>query len=706
MVKSLLLLLLVFFINNDLTSQYAWELQSIQTPPRYIHITENGKVNYFSEYIMYYSNNMGLNWSKPRRYHNYTATAFFFSDSLNGLFQDAYNYIYKTVNGGLSWMTKCSVPYSGSCIHFLNQNTGWVSGDKILMTTNGGTSWTVQYNTTGYYYKVESIYMLNQYKGFATNELPDTLLVTTNGGYNWIKKPVGTGHYLRKVSFVNNNVGYILSDPGAFLKTTNGGDDWQIKPFTSSYNSLAFDFANENTGWLGNAKGIIYKTTNGGINWIQKRALSGGEPYDIINIKCSGSDVCFAAQRNGELIKTTNGGETWSYEMPRINGNLLAIAFINSQTGFVCAEGGKIWKTEDKGKNWIEHMTITFSPISMYADSINGCFISGSDGNLLHTTNFGNNWNLITFESNLNYISFIDQNTGWISGNSGKIYKTTNGGINWILLQTNISSNLNSHYFLNSITGWFAGRNNVLFKTTNAGLSFDSTGIYGNVQEVYFQDEQIGTITRNYSLFYPPGPCMVHRIISKTTNGGLNWVDVVHELDNCHGWDYKYYSLKFINYNYGFVSSSSGDFFRTTDAGSTWSVMSNIAGVPLNHIYLRNGNSGWAVGKYGLVMTMGDAIIGINNLSEITPEMFEISQNYPNPFNSSTNIKFRINKPEHLKLSVFDITGKEISVLMNSFMNPGNYDINFDGTGLASGIYFYSLSTGNKTITRRMALIK
>mgnify|MGYP003537044038 FL=1 len=88
------------------------------------------------------------------------------------------------------------------------------------------------------------------------------------------------------------------------------------------------------------------------------------------------------------------------------------------------------------------------------------------------------------------------------------------------------------------------------------------------------------------------------------------------------------------------------------------------------------------------------------------PELFSLSQNYPNPFNPVTNIKFSIPTGGNVKLTVFDITGKEVAVLVNQNMNAGNYTADFDASQLSSGIYFYTLSSGSYTDTKKMVLVK
>lgn len=98
--------------------------------------------------------------------------------------------------------------------------------------------------------------------------------------------------------------------------------------------------------------------------------------------------------------------------------------------------------------------------------------------------------------------------------------------------------------------------------------------------------------------------------------------------------------------------------------------------------------------------------IGIQNITNEIPERFELSQNYPNPFNPTTNIKLQIPKSGNVKLTVFDITGKEVALLVNENLSAGEYKIDFNGTGLTSGVYFYRLETVDFTDVKKMILVK
>jgi len=90
----------------------------------------------------------------------------------------------------------------------------------------------------------------------------------------------------------------------------------------------------------------------------------------------------------------------------------------------------------------------------------------------------------------------------------------------------------------------------------------------------------------------------------------------------------------------------------------------------------------------------------------IIPTTFELSQNYPNPFNPATTIKYQIPKDEFVKITVYDLLGREIKLLVNDFKPAGYYDIKFDASNLASGVYFYQINAGNFKNIKKMVVMK
>lgn len=98
--------------------------------------------------------------------------------------------------------------------------------------------------------------------------------------------------------------------------------------------------------------------------------------------------------------------------------------------------------------------------------------------------------------------------------------------------------------------------------------------------------------------------------------------------------------------------------------------------------------------------------IGISPISSEVPDNFSLKQNYPNPFNPSTNIEFLIADFGPVNITVYDIQGKNAAELVNEELKPGTYKINFDGSSLPSGVYFYRLTSKDFSETKKMILVK
>jgi hypothetical protein len=166
--------------------------------------------------------------------------------------------------------------------------------------------------------------------------------------------------------------------------------------------------------------------------------------------------------------------------------------------------------------------------------------------------------------------------------------------------------------------------------------------------------------------------------------------------------------------------------FRTTDGGVTWSPQSigstDSLSLGLCSVSFNDADNGTAVGwemdttgKY-CPLILHTTTGGIASTSGRTVEMpisFFLSQNYPNPFNPTTTIGYTVGGTRHqasnvseVRLSVYDILGREVAVLVNERKAPGNYEVRFDGSNLASGVYLYTLQAGSFVQTKKLMLLK
>jgi hypothetical protein len=111
-------------------------------------------------------------------------------------------------------------------------------------------------------------------------------------------------------------------------------------------------------------------------------------------------------------------------------------------------------------------------------------------------------------------------------------------------------------------------------------------------------------------------------------------------------------------------------------------------------------------GPTNIYANQENLVTGIKQTGNGVPELYTLSQNYPNPFNPKTSINFSIPKTGNVQLVVYDVMGREVAVLINNVMNSGTYNLEFDASGLASGVYMYKLASGDFTDIKKMILVK
>ena len=123
------------------------------------------------------------------------------------------------------------------------------------------------------------------------------------------------------------------------------------------------------------------------------------------------------------------------------------------------------------------------------------------------------------------------------------------------------------------------------------------------------------------------------------------------------------------------------------------------------------GNANWT-SNWSQFNPKNYEVISVRQISSTVPENFDLKQNYPNPFNPVTKLEFEISNPGFVSLKVFDLTGKEVAVLINEILSPGSYETEFNagnsvqGNNFASGVYFYKLEANGFMQTKRMMLLK
>ena len=369
----------------------------------------------------------------------------------------------------------------------------------------------------------------------------------------------------------------------------------------------------------------------------------------------------------GYIIKTSNGGSNWDIQLYTFN-SIFAIQFLDINFGYAVGGNGvaKVFKTIDGGINWQ-----TFSP-------------------------FGSNVN--SFQD----LSFVNNDTGWICSQSiigGGIFKTTNGGGTWVR-QLNETYRPTKIFFINGDTGWASCNMDRLYRTTNGGINWNLqfTSAFP-IGAIFFLNGQKGWMRG--------GPDLTGNGASYSTDGGFSWI-------SSSGTVAGGYDIKFVNDSIGYSGAPSVQIPKSTDGGKTFGYQTSPILAVLQTSVLRDDTLLAWMGGSGMVHTNdgGGTLVNIKQNESEIPDNFKLNQNYPNPFNPKTIINYELKIAGYVKLKAFDIQGKEIAELVNSKQGQGIYNVDFDGSGLSSGVYFYEIKIFDEksnnvfTDTKKMVLIR
>jgi hypothetical protein len=155
-----------------------------------------------------------------------------------------------------------------------------------------------------------------------------------------------------------------------------------------------------------------------------------------------------------------------------------------------------------------------------------------------------------------------------------------------------------------------------------------------------------------------------------------------------------------------FAGTQHGGVFLSNDNGNSW-IQTGLTDGWVTALVVRDsslfagtqGNGVWRRPLYEMI-TSTDPV-----RSEMPCEFF-LWQNYPNPFNPSTTIKYELPEASVVRLNVYDMLGREVSVVVNERRDAGVHQVKFDGSGLSSGVYLYSLQAGTFVQTRKLLLLQ
>lgn len=275
--------------------------------------------------------------------------------------------------------------------------------------------------------------------------------------------------------------------------------------------------------------------------------------------------------------------------------------------------------------------------------------------------------------------------------------RSSNNGDNWTSLNLSLP-NLHVYSLLVNGSNLFAATNGGVFLSTNNGINWAEM----NNGLTYISANVLAASGINLFAGILGGGIFITSI-----NGG-NWTSLNNGLAN---WDIHALAVK---ESYTFIANNNGVYLSNTPGSSWVNRNQGFTTVPIINTLLIANNYIFAgtVNQSIWRRSLSEIITNTEIVSGNIPSSFSLSQNYPNPFNPETNIKFNIPKPEagqslrFVSLKVFDIYGREVQTLVNESLQPGSYEVTFNGQNYSSGTYFYCLKASGITLTKRMLMVK
>lgn len=409
-----------------------------------------------------------------------------------------------------------------------------------------------------------------------------------------------------------------------------------------------------------------------------------------------------------------------------VTSSLTSVSMDNSTPSrvWVCGNGGVVLKTTNSGTNWLNvssGIPNSLNLVTISSKAVDTVLTAGNVGTTTYvyrTQNGGANWTQVFTQANghINAIWMTSMPQGFMVGNpvSGRwsIWKTNNSGLNWdstglYITQAGSETGWNNSLAIIYNNIWFGTNNSRIYKSSNFGTSWT----YATTPEQKSTAVWINLDTTMYTFAYTGGNNAYY-----TTSGGVNWTQI-----SCPDTGiFKAFSpiTPGVDYLPPWISIAIRDNSKVYYSGNGTSPFTVDYTAPsgiFNHMAYNRVTYPlytWAVRSNGgitkIQLFRGGAVRRIS--SEI-PEHFNLHQNYPNPFNPSTKIKFSLPLPSQggaqaVKLVIYDIIGREVAILVNEQLNPGSYEVEWDGSNYPSGVYFYKLITGDYSETKKMVMLR
>jgi photosystem II stability/assembly factor-like uncharacterized protein len=591
--------------------------------------------------------------------------------------------VFKTTDNGQSWT---NVVLGGSITNFAANTSGDIfaaTASRILKSADDGNNW-------------ESLSLSGYISGIAINPKGDlfaSILYTgifrsTDNGNTWLQVSNGlTSNVEFCIVTKPNGLVFTGTDGNGVFRSTDDGDHWsQLNSDLSNLRVLQLKVTKEGDLIAGTSGGV-FRSTDNGDHWV----LIGSEISTVSDLCFNSHGDIFVGTGSFGVYRTTDMGLNWdNVGLPVLGVFALAISPDNS----ILAGGNGLFQSSDDGQHWIDLSAPNATIRGLAVDS-GGVLYEASTAGIFSHSPTGIRWHGCLaldpmYNSVVNALAINHSGTMFagIFGHGQGVYRSKNQCGNWTQVNNGL---LNSSIYAVSVDSGdviYAGTASGAYRSTNDGDNWILMPLDTSIVSVY------SFLFTQYSRVF----CGTSKGIYLSTNGGNTWLQDGLITASV-------YSLSLASSGAIFSGTSQGA-YRSTDQGVSWDTV-NSGLQDLNIYAMMVDRSGHLLAgtSNGLFRSL-QAFTSVGGNINAFLSTYSLDQNYPNPFNPATIISFSLPRHDFVYLDVFNLLGEKIATLVSAELTGGVHKVEWNPTGVASGVYFYRLRAGSFSATKKLVLLR
>ncbi len=686
--KNVIILISIIFSMVSAKAQSEWQMLTPSPTVNtligdYFLSEDTGWVVGHEGFIMHTTDG-GTTWETQHQNSNQSLWSIFFIDDSEG-WAVGWSTILHTTNAGQTWEPQVKPAYMTDLtdVYFINHDTGWIVGTYkyIFKTTDGGNTWVKKLSD---FYSDKSFWSVSfcddmhgcAVGGKLSGNDNGLLMITNDGGETWIDKTPENAYEFKKVTFTGMDTAWVCGGDGQLLKTVDGGNNWidyHVNNY-DTYNDIHFFDAQHGVVLL---YGEVKQTFDGGQTWDSTTYINSSTFRAFAS---GGNNHLVAVGFSGVIQKSLDGGSTWQSLKKGGDFPFKNIGFFNAQDG-LAIEGysystSDLLRSSDGGNTWEQDTALGNGPFYQMQVLGQQCFLLNNQSEIVKSDDGGQTWTITGAPFNPYYydMQFTDGFTGYLCGDSSVLVKTIDGGVNWQTVSFSNYYKFTGMFFLNENRGWLidaAGK--TILRTKTGGGDWYLTqlvedGFVFNPVDLFFVNQQVGYVSTGEGVLF------------KTVDGGDNWSELFTFGGSLSS------KIWFVNEQEGWYTTSA-KVYHTYDGGQTWINPEHFGDVFIRNLFFFGNGQGWLCGTHGLV-AWHSSWVNINETQKPAP-VVNIS---PNPAVGSVTVSLAGQK-EINAVKVFNMAGQEV-INHRGLKATGTYQ--FDVENLKPGTYIIKVFLQNE----------